>query len=179
MFANPRCPNLPDFVQFVRGQLNISAQLIPNPVVPDYITDQPAGNQVVDDDEQPVWADITNWLMIALAAALEVVNDDIAISCSGVIYTLAVYNLGADILINITPDPTGQKLMSDLRHKYKIEKPTTGVITSASNEGSSASVLNPEVMERLSPSQLQNMKTPWGRRYLGYAASVGTLWGLT
>jgi hypothetical protein len=40
-------------------------------------------------------------------------------------------------------------------------------------------MLNPEVMNNLTFADLQTLKTPWGRIYLGIAQDVGTLWGVT
>lgn len=179
MFARPLCPNLPDFVAFVRSQLNIAPALMPNPVTtPDFVKDSGA-QQVVDSQGDPVWGALTNWLKIAFDVAMAIVNDDLAVT--GSIYPLAVYNLGADILINIAPDVpgSGQRFMAKLREQYEILKPIAGAITTGSNEGSSATVLNPEFLKNLTQAQLQNLKTPWGRAYLGYANAVGTLWGLT
>lgn len=177
-FAQPLCPNLPDFVAFVRGQLNIAPLLQPNPVqVPDFVKDSEA-QQVTDSEGDPVWGALQNWLEISFQVAMSIVNDDLAIT--GPTYPLAVYNLGADILINIAPDPpgNGQRFMEKQRELYSILKPISGAITTGSGDGGTASVLNPEFLKRITQSQLQNMKTPWGRAYLGIAASVGTLWEL-
>ena len=37
----------------------------------------------------------------------------------------------------------------------------------------------PKAFDELTIGNLQNLKTPWGRVYLGIAQSYGTLWGLS
>jgi hypothetical protein len=155
MFTNPGCPNAADFAAFVAAQL---------PVQPDW----PAN---------PGFSS-GQWQWIALEVALDVVNPELRFAGS-LIYVLSVYNLALDTLLNIAPDPVGQTVMERLRIKYKIDEPQMGVLTSAGNDVSNATVLNPEFMQRLTMNQLQNLKTPWGRTYVGYAASVGSMWGLS
>ena len=40
-------------------------------------------------------------------------------------------------------------------------------------------LLVPDAFKALTISDLQNLKTPWGLTYLGFAQACGTLWGLT
>lgn len=95
------------------------------------------------------------------------------------IYTLAVYNLGADMMVNWAPDQPGQTYFQDLRKSYGTFAFAPGVVTTAGDQGTSGSLLNPEFMKELSLANLQNMKTPYGRQYLAWAQSFGPLWGLT
>lgn len=109
-------------------------------------------------------------------------------------YAIAVYNLAADVLINIAQDaptdpiypntcsnafPEGMQYWAWLRNKYNILAFFPGVIQSSSDEGTSASYLVPDQFQYFSVADLQNLKTPYGRTYLGIAQSWGTVWGLT
>lgn len=151
MFTNPTTPNQADYLLFLRGTVNIKATLLP-------------------DD-----ADI---IVMSLAIAQEIVNDQLACA-SARMYTLAVYNLATDRLINYAPDEQNQTYFRDLRKDMKINQPSVGVVSASSDESTSTTLLNPEQMKYFTLRDLQMLKTPYGREYLGLAQSVGTLWGLT
>ena len=52
-------------------------------------------------------------------------------------------------------------------------------MASASDEGTSTALLNPEFMKTLTLQNLQALKDPYGRTYLQFAQSFGPVWGLT
>lgn len=107
------------------------------------------------------------------------------------IYTQAVYNLAADTLINWAQDPAGVPknyqdkggdpigFWSYLRNSYGVNNFVAGVVRSSSDEGTSVSYEVPEAFKQLTISNLNNLKTPYGRTYLGIAQSWGSVWGLT
>lgn len=111
------------------------------------------------------------------------------------IYTLAVYYLAGDILINNATDvpnapvyaPPGTTTNVDklpyfayMRKQFNINGFVSGVIQSASDEGTSESMVVPDSLSQLSLSDLQNLKTPWGRQYLAWAQKYGPApWGLS
>jgi hypothetical protein len=95
-----------------------------------------------------------------------------------------------DSLINVvTDDPSApnvpgtnppQKYWAYQRSIYKIDNFTPGVVSSTSDNGSSVGLDNPEMMVQLNMMDLQNMKTPWGRRYMTIAQQMGpTAWGIS
>ncbi len=94
------------------------------------------------------------------------------------IYVQSVYNLAGDNLINYAQDQPGRTYFADLRKAYSINSFASGVVTSASDSGTSDSLAVPEALQALTLSQLQNIKTPWGRQYLAYAQTYGTMWGV-
>jgi len=54
------------------------------------------------------------------------------------------------------------------------------VISSTSDESSSSSYMNPEQLKMLTLANLQNLRTPYGRAYLGIVQSYGrNIWGIT
>lgn len=110
--------------------------------------------------------------------AIEIVNLQLA-DISSNIYTLCVYNLATDNLINFAQDQPGQCYFVDLRASFKINNFVPGVITESHDESTGQSLLNPEFMKNLTMSNLQMLKTPYGRNYMGFAQSYGTLWGST
>lgn len=114
----------------------------------------------------------------AFQGALEVVNGVLSVGSCGA-YTEAVYNWGADRVINFGADVPGQTFFSNLRTGLNINTVSVGVIKSSSDQGSSASYETPEQFKRLTLGDLQMMKTPWGREYISIAQKFGTIWGLT
>lgn len=125
---------------------------------------------------------IPDIVQMSLAVALDIVNDTLAM-VSSLTYLLAVYNLAADRLINFASDDSivpDQSYFEDLRQKLRISEVSTGVVSSTSNETSSTGLLNPEAMKTLTLQDLQTLKTPYGRTYMGFAQAYGpNIWGLT
>ena len=95
------------------------------------------------------------------------------------IYATAVYNLAGDMLINFAQDTPPSTFFADMRASFGCNSFVSGVINSTSDEGTSESMTVPEAFTQLTISQLQNLKTPYGRIYLGIAQSYGSLWGLS
>jgi hypothetical protein len=103
------------------------------------------------------------------------------------IYAYAVYNLGGDYLVRIAQDdPTAQPppdnattYWSDLRTTLNINSFTTGLVTSAHDQGTSETTMIPKSVQNMTLGNLMLLQTPWGRTYLGIVSSWGTLWGLT
>ena len=126
------------------------------------------------------------WFGYAYDVALDIVNEALN-GASPTIYTLAVYNLGLDNLVNWAQDIPGGTLYPNtdlpyfkgLRASLNIAQFTPGVVTSASDSSTSTSLLNPEALKDLTLGDLQNLKTTWGRQYLAFAQMYGPIWGLT
>lgn len=116
-------------------------------------------------------------LLASLTIALATVND--MLTCTGVMYVLAVYNLAADRLINYASDVPGQTYFKDLRKGFRLNDVSVGVPSAASDQGTAVGILNPEFMKTMTLADLQTLKTPYGREYMSIALSVGTLWGLS
>lgn len=107
------------------------------------------------------------------------------------IYALAAYNLAGDNLINYAQDPVGAPLVPGsgdpglpffawTRKQLNINGFVSGVVSSTSDEGTSMSLVVQEAAKAFTLKDLQNLKTPWGRTYLGFAQSYGpSAWGLT
>jgi hypothetical protein len=162
-FVNPTTPNLPDFLTFLATSVQI-----PNTALP---ADSP-------------------WPGYALDAAVGLV---LMPPCGlptvpGVLYSLACYNCATHILLGITPDQPGQTFFADIRGNNSstippglgLNIPTTGLVVSSSDQGSSVGLTAPEWAAGLTVSQLQFYKTPWGREYLSWQQSYGpTIVGLT
>lgn len=149
-WSNPNAPNLPDFILFIRNSMRIPVSGLPaDSVWPGYAFNQ------------------------AMALVLNVPT------VSGLEYTLAVYNCGGHILIRITPDIQGSDFFAQLRSNYEILKPWSGMPSSTSDQGTSASFSVPDGIANLSIGDLNFYRTPWGREYLSYAQDFGSIWGLT
>jgi len=114
-----------------------------------------------------------------LTLATDSVNDYISMA-SPDWYVLAVYNFAADRLVNYAPDQTGQTYFTNLRSTLNLNTLSVGVVASTSDNGTSVTMLNPDQLKGLMLSDLQALKTPWGRQYVQIAQKFGTtLWGLT
>lgn len=159
--AVPTRPTLAGFTGFIRTIMGIDATILP--------------------DDSP-------FIPFAYAVSLEIVNVQINIvSC--LMYTLAVYNLGGDNIINYADDlpdaapyPGSQPPLpyfAYMRSKWNINGFVSGVIQSASDEGTSESMVVQEAAKNFTLSDVQNLKTPYGRQYLAIAQRTGTIWGLS
>jgi len=129
-------------------------------------------NTTVLPDAEPV-------IPAAYENALQLVNQTIA-TVSGFFYTQAVYMLGADIICNYAPDQAGQTYFSTLRDKWNVLKFVSGTIQWGGDQGTQTSLVVPEAAKMFTLSDLQNLKTPWGRNYLAIAQKYGpSVWGIT
>jgi hypothetical protein len=154
-FATPTIPNLADFTTFAIGQLGATSAQLP-PTSP--------------------------YLGYAFNVSMALVYQPIQ-QASALVYTLAVYNLGLDTLVNFCPDQEGQTFFKTLRGPapagFGIYNFVPGVVTAAADVTTSDSLVVPDFMKTLTFANLQNLKTPWGRQYLALVQSWGTLWGIS
>ena len=143
----------------------------------------------------PVFDPTTSpYVQVALDMALQIVNPHLqrvrGVPNANTIYTTAVYNLAGDILINIAQDMEGDPVYGSigqeqlplwqwLRAKFQINNFMPGVVASTGDNGTSTSLQVIEAMSRATIMNLGNLKTPWGRAYLGFAQSWGSLWGIS
>lgn len=146
----------------------------------------------------PSVADFTAWLLSSVAVPQSVIsvqgpliNDSFCqakaqvnylLCVSPVFYRLALYNLATDIMMNYGVDQAGETpadYFACMQRLYNLNAFSGGVVASAGDSGTSASVTVPTSLSDLTLSDLQNLKTPWGRAYLAIAQKTGTNWGLT
>ena len=147
------------FLNFIRGNMGI-----PVPYLPDDADVIGMAFQVANSIVNP---------------ALQNVAANPTLSPPLTIFDLAVYNLAGDQLLNYAQDQPGQNYFAGLREKYKLTSFISGVTTASYDQGTGQTTLNPEFMKELMLSDLQNMKTPYGRQYLAFAQRYGTLWGMS
>jgi len=97
------------------------------------------------------------------------------------IYLRAVYCLAVDRLLLFGLDPANKSstVFADLRKSMSLESFQPGVIASSGDEGTNQSFEVAESLKLLTLPDLQNMKTPWGREYLGYAQQGAPIWGVS
>jgi hypothetical protein len=160
-------PTLAGFTTFIRDVMDIGTEELP--------------------DGLPV-------IGMALAVAMSIVNRSLCIVClptndaDGVqiipqqetIYTLAVYNLAGDNLVNYAQDQPGRVFFKGLRTKLNLHGFVSGVISASSDEGTSQTLVVQKAAEQFTLANMQQLKTPWGRQYLALAQSYGpTTWGIS
>ena len=102
------------------------------------------------------------------------------------IYSIAVYNLGGHLLAttaaddpNADPPQVPPTFWADLREKLNMNSMSLGLVTSASDQGTSAGQQIPNQIANLTLMGLDMLRTPWGRRYMQIVGQWGTLWGLS
>ncbi|MEJ0017530.1 MAG: hypothetical protein WDN25_13385 [Acetobacteraceae bacterium] len=117
-------------------------------------------------------------IAMAYGLAVTIVNDNLRVA-GGSIYSLAVYNLATDILINWAPDQPGRRYFAKTRKALNITQFIPGVVSASADQATSETLLVPEQMKMLTIGNLQNLKTSYGQQYLALAQSVGTLWGMS
>jgi len=143
--------DLAGFLSFIRNDMAISPVFLPD--------DSPVINQ-------------------SYQLAIAVVNQNIKL-ISSLVYDTAVYNLAADYLINYAPDVAPYTLFADLRASFDCVGFVSGVITSSSDAGTSQSLQAPSQFNELTLSDLQRLKTKYGRRYLEIAQQCSNSWGIS
>jgi hypothetical protein len=173
-FVNPLRPNLPDFLTFLVESVQIPTAALPtNDPFTGYAFDIALATCI----SGPVWCGIPG-------------SSTTGPSALGILYTLAVYNLGVATLFQITPDQSGQTYFADARNSavsanfpnggFGLNQVSTGLVQASSDEGTSATLVAPTWAAGLTVGQLQLMKTYWGQQYLSFSQSYGpTIVGLT
>jgi hypothetical protein len=151
-FVTPATPNVTDYTTFLRSGVGIPVADLP---------------------------DDSMWIPTTLAIAIAQVN--LALTCTvAPIYSLACYNLGADRLLNFALDLPQRSYFTDLRKTLGLLSFAAGLVASSSDSATSQSLQVIEAAKKMTLTDLQLAKTPYGRAYMGIAQSYGpTIWGLT
>ena len=149
-FTDPGTPNLADFITFAEGQG------VPSADVP---TD-------ADAVFQPQWA---------LSDAQDRVIGQTSVGSTPLYmrYVLAVYNLALHLWITQGGDLPGQTFFQSSRAAFNLNSFLGGVILASGDEGTSNTIMVPEFLKGMTMDDLDLIKTPWGRQYMGYAQMYG------
>lgn len=126
-------------------------------------------------DDSPV-------IPMAYAVAIQTVLLSIN-SVSPLMYTLAVYNLATDRVFNYaqdvgSPPPVYRDELpyfSWWRAHWNINDFIPGVVQSSSDVSTSQSMVIQEAANNFTLSNIQNLKTPYGRQYLSIAQDAGNI----
>ncbi|MDR8054214.1 hypothetical protein [Burkholderia cenocepacia] len=97
---------------------------------------------------------------------------------SSSIYELMVYACATSFLLNNTPDQLNQSWFDQVRTKYGLLDSFNGIITSAGDQGTNAAAVVPDWVKRATLAELQWMKDPFGRQFLGFLQMAGSNWAL-
>jgi hypothetical protein len=151
-YANPTCPNLPDFATFVASVMQVDPLYLPTPST-DALT-----------------APFYRGLRLVIGAPC----------CDAYDYTSAVYNYAGHVLVATAIDQPGRTFFRDLRKSYGITGGfAAGVVQSTSDASDSTSLAVPDGLKNLTLSDLDLMKTPWGRAALAFNQDFGGIWGIS
>lgn len=143
-FVNPTVPNLADFTTYCQDQGVTTEALPANSPFFQYAFNSAMDKVLIPPDDMP---------------AIE--------------YVLAVYNWGLHWLLKIAPDQTGSTYFATIRQAYKLLSFTGGVVVNAGDQGTNASLAEPEFLKGLTISALDLLKTPWGQMALDYQQQYG------
>jgi len=91
------------------------------------------------------------------------------------LYTTAVYNFATHMLMVWAKDEPGQVFFANIQRQYNLHSLVAGAVDDARDESTSTHLRVPKFFDGLTFSQLDLMKTPWGRMYLEIAQSLGSL----
>jgi len=95
------------------------------------------------------------------------------------LYITAVYNLATDTLLTYAQDPPGtapkDQFFAQVQQKYQLHALVPGVVSFAGDEGTQTTMVVPDAFKHMTIANLQNLKTPYGRTYLGIAQDFGSL----
>jgi hypothetical protein len=94
-------------------------------------------------------------------------------------YCFAVYLLATSFLINWCPDQSGQTYFQCLRKQWNLTGFVGGTVQATADQGTSESLLAPEFLSGLTLGQLQALKDPFGRQWLGMMQDNGPIWGIS
>lgn len=95
------------------------------------------------------------------------------------IYAIAVYNLATHTLIETTLDQPNQTYFKDARATFGMNSAFSGVVNSASDQGTSASSVIPNWVQEMTLDEFSLIKTPYGRAYLRIAQKGFSHWGMS
>jgi hypothetical protein len=159
-------PNLADYLTFIRQNMGIPVEALPDDSV--YIA-------------QSFW-----FAMTTVNQYLQIVgNAEPPTQMFPTYYAYAVYYLAGHLLVTIALDdpaaaPPNDTYFADLRSKMNLNAFVPGVIQSSSDQGTSQSWMVPDFFKGLTLGDMALLQTPWGRAYLALAQAYGpTIWGLT
>lgn len=155
MTINPP-PTVAGFLTFIRNTMGISTTVLPD------------GSDVI---------------ATAFQVAVEIVSVLLNVA-SPIMYTLAVYNLAGDNLINYAQDLPGAAVVPGsgdpglpffawTRKQWDVNGFVSGVISGAHDETTGSTLVVQDAAKNFTLSDLQNLKTPYGRQYLAIAQRYG------
>lgn len=153
-FANPNQPNQADYLLFLRNGVGIGPAYLP---------------------------DNSMWITTTLNMAIAMVVTELQFADpTGTMYTLACYNFATDRLLNFAIDLPGQTYFQNARQTLGLNSFSAGLIIASSDQGTSQAMQAPDWAKSMTITDLQMMRTPYGRVYLDFAQSYGpNIWGLT
>lgn len=91
------------------------------------------------------------------------------------LYSTAVYNFATHMLMVWAKDQPNQDFFAKIQRQYNLHSLVAGAVDDARDESTSTHLRVPKFFDGLTFSQLDLMKTPWGRMYLEIAQSLGSL----
>lgn len=112
-------------------------------------------------------------LNYALAVALPGPGNGAGLAGMAGMYVLAVYNLGVHQLLKIGQDLPNQTFFAQMRQTYRLTSLVPGPVMASGDQATSETLVVPEFFKNLTLSELDLLKTPYGREYMGYAQMYG------
>ncbi|WP_455387436.1 hypothetical protein [Petrachloros mirabilis] len=144
-------------------------------------TVSPAPSTAVSTGSAQAFSQYVAWaLNYAIAVAMPGPGNGPGIAGMSGMYVLAVYNLGTHQLLKIAQDQPNQTFFTTIRQTYRLTSLVPGPVMASADQATSETLVVPEFFKTLTLSELDLLKTPYGRDYLGYAQMYGpTIVGAT
>jgi hypothetical protein len=131
-----------------------------------------ANGQVTVTTETVLGLSVGNDIQVCIAgAAPAAYNGKFMAVATGT--TTLVYDMPSDPGANTSPGLLNLSFFSELRKQFNLLAFVPGIVTSASDQGTQASLTVPDQFKGLTMQDLDLIKTPWGRAYLFYAQKAG------
>ncbi|MGC9216179.1 hypothetical protein [Acidithiobacillus sp.] len=89
------------------------------------------------------------------------------------LYVRAVYNFGADKFLYLAQDNGQGTFYADQRAAFGILQFKPGVVMASGDGPTSQTLVVPDWYRGIPINVQEQLKTPWGREYLGYAQQYG------
>lgn len=145
-------PTPDGFIRFVRGVMG----------VPDAA--------IADDDPM---------LECCFCSAQMLIPKHMGLECLPIIYTNTVYNAAASMLLNHAIDIPPGNYFASMRKNLKLGQLVTGLMSSASDQGTSGAIVIGEALSNMTLADLGMMQDPYGRQVVAVLMEMGPPWGYT
>ncbi|MDE2104859.1 MAG: hypothetical protein KGL39_46915 [Patescibacteria group bacterium] len=134
----------------------------------------PIPSAAVSEASAQAYSPYAAWaLNVALITALPGTGSGAGLAGLAGMYVLAVYNLAMHQLLKTAQDLNNQTFFAQTRQTFKLGSLVPGPVMASGDQATSETLVVPDFFKTLTLSEIDLIKTPYGREYLGYAQMYG------